>query len=292
MISVQSPSKINLSLAITGRRSDGYHLLSSHVVFADLCDDLYLTPNDLGRPTLKVTGEFSSFLSGDIRNNIIIRGLYAVAYKANQSVGFDIHLVKNTPIGAGLGGGSSNAAMVVKTLIDYWKVDIHKDALQDLLLKLGADVPVCYYGLPCMMEGIGEDISPLPILGADIPALIIYPRCVLSTPKIFQAGGFDFRKNTPYVPTIFKGIKNIQQWKEVISSYCNDLTHNAIKQEPEIQMALDILSRFDECFFYRMSGSGSACFGLFENSQARDHASTEIEKQYSEWFIAPANIAI
>ena len=154
-ITVFAPAKINLFLHVTGKREDGYHLLQSLITFADIGDEITITPSD----NLKFTsdGDFDV----DAEDNLVIQAAHKIADKLGHSLDCHIHLTKNIPLGAGLGGGSADAAAVIKGLLEYWETFIPLEKIQDLLLELGADVPVCYHGQLSFVEEIGENLEEL-----------------------------------------------------------------------------------------------------------------------------------
>ncbi|MBM3515122.1 MAG: 4-(cytidine 5'-diphospho)-2-C-methyl-D-erythritol kinase, partial [Alphaproteobacteria bacterium] len=153
-----APAKINLTLHVTGRRADGYHLLDSLVAFADIGDRISIAPAPDLR--LHVTGPFAAGLPTDA-GNLVLRA--AQVLRGARTIGADVTLEKNLPVASGIGGGSSDAATTVLALSRLWNVPL------DLAVAtLGADIPVCLRRKPTRMAGIGEiltDVSPLPKCG-------------------------------------------------------------------------------------------------------------------------------
>jgi 4-diphosphocytidyl-2-C-methyl-D-erythritol kinase len=167
------PAKLNLTLKVTGKRPDGYHLLESEVVFLSLCDELEF---ELA-PKLEV--------NSDIENNIIIKA--ARALDANK--GAKITLSKNIPMGGGLGGGSADAAATLVALNQLWGLNKPEAELYDIALKLGADVPVCLYGhlnkvSSARFEGIGEVLTPYS--APKYYYLLVNPNIHLATVDVFN----------------------------------------------------------------------------------------------------------
>ena len=237
-----APAKINLNLSIAGRRDDGYHLLQSDMAFAHWGDEITITPSD--EFSLTADGAYAHIFTDDLLStnrgapNLIVRAVYAMADRANKNPDFHIHVTKNIPAGAGLGGGSSNAAMVMQALNKYWKLGLSMDELCTMGLKLGAELPGCLHARPCRVSGIGDVIDPINI--APMHLLITWPDTSLLTKDVFGA-------------------------YEGTAHEANDLTDAAISLCPEIGGLIAQLGACDGCKNASMSGSGSACFGVFEN---------------------------
>ena len=174
---VFAPAKINLTLHVTGRRDDGYHLLDSMVVFAGVGDRLRLSPAPATH--LTVGGPFATGVPTD-GTNLILR---AAALMAGSPVA--IHLEKCLPLASGIGGGSADAGATLRALTAMGG----RPAVPDFdaaVLGLGADVPVCLAGRPCRMEGIGERLSPAPAL-PQVWLVLVNPGCPVPTGAVFVA---------------------------------------------------------------------------------------------------------
>ena len=273
-----APAKINLSLNITGRRDDGYHLLHSYVVFADYGDEIVLEPSGIGY-FLSIEGPFADQINID--DNIINQAVELFQQHLGHPLKHRAKLTKNIPVGAGLGGGSSDAAATIKLLMETYNVEIEPSVLKEMLLSLGADVPVCYKTAPCLMEGIGDVISPIKQADKVLPALLVYPDAFVSTPDVFKNYLSEFSQ--PQV---------LDNWFDSIDGMKNDLTVAAMQIEPKIQTALDLLKEQNGCIASRMSGSGSTCFALFENVEVRDKVHNAIQQAHSEWWVQPVSIEI
>ncbi len=274
-----APAKINLFLHIVGKREDNHHLLQSLVTFADFGDDIKITP----------AHNFSFSTSGKTENlsdnsdNLVVKAANLLAKELNKPLAVDIHLSKNTPIGAGLGGGSADAAATIKGLLTYWDKDLPNKTIENILLNLGADVPACYKSKPCLIEGIGEIITPLTYL-PKIPAVLIYPNEFCSTADVFKNHTQSF-SNSIKIPNKFSDQKGFYGF---LRQQKNDLTEPACQKFSIIENALKIIQKQKGCQISRMSGSGSACFGLFETSQKSENAAKTIQKEKPDWWVWPA----
>lgn len=241
-----APAKVNLDLTITGKRPDGYHTLRSHVAFADCGDDLTMDieTSDIFSCTLIVDGAFSSHIAHVAPEaNLVVKAAAAFARQYTVTPHIQIHLTKHLPSGAGLGGGSSDAAAVLRALVTHYKIDDATEEFKVLCLSLGADVPVCYHAAPCVMEGIGEILSPWTI--HDSHALLIWPGTGPSTKALYAA--FDANP-------VYQG-NGGNDFQPVAMTFC-----------PDIAGALDWLKNQPKCRKAQLSGSGTAVFGLYDTA--------------------------
>ena len=157
-IRLTAPAKVNLNLKITGRREDGYHLLNSIVVFTAFGDQIDLSP--ASSDSVRVSGPFAASLTA-AGDNICLRALSAFREAGGEAGPLAIHIDKQIPVGAGLGGGSSDAAAMLRHLNGASAHPLSEERLAAVALSLGADVPVCLAGTAQRMQGIGEILTPL-----------------------------------------------------------------------------------------------------------------------------------
>lgn len=270
-----APAKINLMLHVTAKRDDGYHRLQSLVMFADVGDEVALTPST--EFTLRVTGEFAGLLQGD---NLISKAANALALAANMKPHGTITLDKKLPIGAGLGGGSSDAAAALKLLADDWNIAA---PLAKIATALGSDVPACLHGAPLWMEGAGDELSPVS-LPFDVPALLVNPRQEVATQAVYQ------KVKPPYSPhlTLPTGFATLAALLEFLRSTHNALEEPALSIAPIIRKVMHDVSFLPGCLLSRMSGSGATCFGIFPSQKACINAGRELENLHPNWWIKPA----
>jgi 4-diphosphocytidyl-2-C-methyl-D-erythritol kinase len=279
MITITAPAKLNLYLHVTGKRENGYHELDSLVVFADYGDEIELHPAD--EYSLEIIGPFASMIENNDQN-LVTKAVHALAHATGKTPDFKITLHKNLPVGAGIGGGSADAAATLKAVLQYW--DINVPNLNDIALALGADVPVCLNNKPVTMRGIGELIDPLAMALPPFYALLVYPAASCSTIEIFKSWRGDFNKfATPDNWSSAKDFVGFLQQQQ------NDLTHAAIKQCPAIGDALQILED-NHATFTRMSGSGSTCFGLYEDQNEMQAAAKTIKTAHPDWWVQGTKI--
>ncbi|MEZ5865086.1 MAG: 4-(cytidine 5'-diphospho)-2-C-methyl-D-erythritol kinase [Geminicoccaceae bacterium] len=176
-------AKLNLDLLVTGRREDGYHELDSLVVFVPLADRL--TFEHAPGLSLEVTGPFAGGL-GPAEDNLVLRAARMLAAAAGRSPAFAIRLEKLLPVASGIGGGSADAAATLRGLARLFGLDWPADRLRELGLDLGADVPVCLWGRPARLRGIGERLDPVRGLPG-LPLVLVNPGIGLGTAAVFRA---------------------------------------------------------------------------------------------------------
>lgn len=251
-----APAKINLSLHITGKRLNGYHELSSLVVFTEFGDLIELKP--AAHLTFNVQGPFAKDLAHLEQNSMIIAAQKA-AKLFQKELNVEITLTKNLPISSGIGGGTSDAATLLKMLLDFWQIKTLPENWTQFLLSLGADMPVCFFQKPCLMSGIGEYIDPFDV-PFDIPILLINPLKSISTIEAFK-----IRKGIFSAHCLLPQINNAISFVVSLKPMHNDLTHSAEIMCKEVQTILEALQSDAECDLARMSGSGATCFGLYRN---------------------------
>ncbi len=268
-----APAKINLSLHVTGKREDGYHLLDSLVVFADFGDRLRITP--AAKTTLHVTGPLQGGVPTD-ESNLVVRAAMKIGVTA------EIALEKHLPNAAGIGSGSSDAGAALRAL-----GAISGKSLPDNGLSLGADVPVCLYAKAARMQGVGEQLTPVIDL-PDLYAVLANPMVPVPTGPVFQA--LKTTDNTPMPDTIPAKLDTIA-FAEWLSGMRNDLEAPAIAVEPTIAATLGALSSTKGCLLARMSGSGATCFGLFPNAESAAEAASHLSETHPGWWVCSVKLS-
>jgi len=281
-ITVLAPAKINLFLHIIGRRPDGLHLLESLFAFADIGDKLTLKEAD--DISFKVKGPFEEICERagcDGERNLVFKAAKELS-KISPGKGAEIVLEKNLPLSSGLGGGSSDAAAVLKGLQILWNTEVNEDELFKLALELGADVPACLLGAPCFVAGIGEEITPLEEFET-LEVVLVNPKRPLSTPQVFK----NFMEtNRPFTPPLATEPDKNQSQETLISNTHNDLQGPAIALTPDVAKILGALEGCEGNVLARMSGSGATCFGVFSNREQSEKASTWLTREHPNWWVA------
>ena len=245
-----APAKLNLFLHIVGRRPDGYHLLESVFVLIDLADTLSI--ESLDKPTFERTGD----IIGPAEKDLCLRAARLLAQKTGTNLGARIHVEKRIPAGAGLGGGSSDAATTLLTLNRLWNLNLTRAELSKIGLELGADVPFFLFGENAFAAGVGEKLTavhvPESLVAIAMPATPTPTKAVFSSPFL--------TRDTPAVTVAdFENFTH-KSWPELFGR--NDMERAAREINPEISKALSLLGAGS-----RMTGSGSAVFRLIKNSE-------------------------
>jgi 4-diphosphocytidyl-2-C-methyl-D-erythritol kinase len=270
-------AKINLYLHVTGRRDDGYHQLESLVVFADAGDRLEAAPAQA--LTLEIVGPQAAGL-GTGPGNLVMRAAKALADRLGGELGAMLKLEKYLPVASGIGGGSADAAAAIKLLARLWGANPGQHDLSGMALELGADVPVCLYGQPAIMSGIGERIEAAEGV-PDFPAVLVNPGIHVPTPAVFKARTGEFSKPAP----IIESQAGRDGWIAALAARGNDLEAPAKALAPAIADVLAALSRTAGCRLARMSGSGATCFGLYDDLSQAEAAAENIRTQQPGWWV-------
>ena len=244
-----APAKLNLSLLVTGRRADGYHLLQTVFRFIDFADQIHLTVRHDGRI------ERTTALAGVAANDdLTVRAARLLQQAAGVTLGVDIAVDKQLPLGGGLGGGSSDAATVLIALNRLWQLDWPPQRLQALALSLGADVPVFIFGESALATGVGEELTPLALPPAWYVVLI--PPVGVATAGIFQDQDL-IRDSIPLTIPPFSFVAGR-----------NDLEAVVCRHYPEVAAHLAWLKQRGAA---RMTGSGACVFAEFgSEAEARE----------------------
>jgi 4-diphosphocytidyl-2-C-methyl-D-erythritol kinase len=276
-------AKVNLYLHVTGRRADGYHLLDSLIVFADIGDEIALAPAD--RLSLAIDGPFAVGLDAG-PGNLVLRAAGALQELTGARAGASIRLTKNLPIASGIGGGSADAAATLAGLCGLWDVAPGRAALLRLAAQLGADVPVCLDGVPSFVGGIGEDLAP----ARGLPPswlLLANPRVATPTPAVFKARQGAFSKAARWGDPP----RDFAEFAARLQNCGNDLTEAAISVTPVIRNVLVALAGLPGCALARLSGSGGTCFGLFADEASARAAEAELRATQPGWWVIAAPMA-
>jgi 4-diphosphocytidyl-2-C-methyl-D-erythritol kinase len=247
-LQLRAPAKLNLFLHIIGRRADGYHLLQSVFQLIDWCDTI----------SLKAIAENEVRRVNPINNvppeqDLVVRAAKLLKEFCNFKGGVEIDLTKEIPMGAGLGGGSSDAASTLIGLNALWNLGLDKETLANLGLQLGADVPFFISGHNAFVEGIGEKIQEITLESRDF--LVIFPKQGIATASIF----LDPELTRNHAQITIDGFL-ASPW----SNLSNDCQAVAMRICPEVKQALDWITQAVPGSKPRMSGSGSSVFAILD----------------------------
>jgi 4-diphosphocytidyl-2-C-methyl-D-erythritol kinase len=263
-------AKINLALHVRKRRDDGYHELETLFAFVDQGDTLSLEPLD--RLRLQCDGPFGALLSnGD--DNLVLHAARLLAQVSATGAGAAITLTKNLPVASGIGGGSADAAAVVRLLNRHWHCGLSETEMEAMLAPLGADIPACVRSITVQGMGTGTALVPVSAMELQgLPVLLVNPGLPLATGPVFAAwDGID------------RGPLSTGSALKAALSGRNDLEGPAISLCPPISALLQALQTHDP-LLARMSGSGATCFALFSDPEKRDDAAMQMAKNHPGWW--------
>ena len=299
-IKLKAPAKINLHLEVIGKRNDGYHELAMVMQSIDLADYIEIKKNNQNKVFLK--SDCKDISLGE--DNLIIKAANILKeYRNNKHLGADIFLTKNIPIGAGLAGGSTDAAAALVGLNKIWQLDLNMQEIHGLASKIGSDVPFCINGGTKLCFGRGEVLENLFINKNYALILIKDPNSLVSTSDVYKkfseenlSSSFsseeallkqnELRTNWTYNTNIFKENK-----------IRNDLQKIVYKENSSVQKAMEIFSGINNAISFSMSGSGPSCYAIFENIEIarmsyRDNIILFKENDFDVWVCNLINIGI
>ena len=277
MLKTIARAKINLTLRVLGKSETGFHLIESITAFSDFGDEVEIFTNS-SRDQLEISGPFSKDLEGD---NIVVKALESFRKETIWTQPITIKIFKQIPVAAGLGGGSADAACVLKMLnLLAPKARVSEEKMGEIGLNLGSDVPACLSGKTLKMEGRGEKLS---IIGRipNMPILLVNPNIRLSTKAVFET----FSKKGLFKQTDENANVDVEKiFKGIGCNTPNDLIDPAIKLAPVIQEVLFVLRKLKGIKTVGMSGSGATCFALFEPNDTVSVIKAEEQiKNYGWW---------
>lgn len=263
---VLSPAKVNLFLKVTSKRPDGYHNLVSVVDIISIYDVIRMQEARGGEVVVR---DDRGLLPHGAANTIY-RAIMLIKERYGVRAGMVVDVEKRIPIGSGLGGGSGNAAVVMKELVRLWDLPGDASELAKLGRQVGADVPLFLYGKPCVMRGVGERISPI-----DLPVIwyiVVYPDAVVSTRDVYDSLRIVLTRDENEVRFCAK----FARVRDVANVLENDLEEVAFAMCPQIKTIKEGLKKAG-ALGSLMTGSGSAVFGVFEDEKGARNALGEVE---------------
>ncbi len=268
-LTLPAPAKLNLLLHITGQRPDGYHNLQTLFQFLDFCDQLSFELLD--QPAIELTTHFPGL---DSEDNLITRAARLLQKITGVIQGARISIDKVIPSGAGLGGGSSNAATTLVGLNELWQTGLSLHELAKLGVQLGADVPVFVHGHAAWAQGVGEQLEKVTL--EEPFFVVINPRCHISTREIFSHK--ELTRNTSPI-TIASALKHGGR---------NDCENVAKKLYPQVKYALEWLAQFADA---KMTGTGSSLFAGFQTRNEADQVLAQLPQSMTGFIAKGLNVS-
>ena len=277
-IKIKSYCKINLSLKVIKKLNSGYHNIISLITFSDLHDVISISKTKTLKDKISFSGKFKKGINK--KSNTITQVLNLLRgnkYLKNQF--FKINVQKNIPHGSGLGGGSSNAANLLNFLNLKMKLKLSKKEIIKLADQIGFDVSINLEKRNTLLTGKKGKILRLN-QRFKLNLLVVYPNLTCSTHKIYARN----RKINLIKPYSFFYIKDKKKLINFLKNENNDLEKTAIKIYPKIKKIIDYIKSQKGCYFSRITGSGSACIGIFSNMRQAIYAKKSIKLKYPKYW--------
>ena len=276
-----APAKLNLYLHVTARRADGYHDLDSLVGFATIGDEVLLRP--AGEFSFEMTGAQAAALAHENQeDNLVVKVARDLAALTGRALDVHVTLVKNLPVASGIGGGSSDAAAMLRALARFWGLGKDDPRLLQAAARHGQDVPVCLKtGENTYMTATG--VLPAPRLPL-VDLVLVNPNKALSTPAVYKeyrAGGDPFSP----LSRLTQAPANLEELILALKLRSNDLYAPACRLMPDIVDIVDTLAATKNCLLSRMSGSGATCFGLYPDAESACLAAEKIHAANPDWWV-------
>ncbi len=286
MASAFAPAKLNLYLHVGPPTADGFHPLSSLMVFADVGDELRFESAEAVE--FAVEGPFATLVPMD-DTNLVVRAARSVwpAQERGEARGGRLTLDKRLPIAAGLGGGSADAGAALRLLREAFDLPLDDAALEARASALGSDGAACLWARPVIAEGRGERLSPAPALPT-LDCVLINPGAPSPTGAVYRAYDVAPRDaRRPVTPETFATPAAVIEW---LATTRNDLEAPAIALTPVIGETLAILAAEPAARFVRMSGSGATCFALCDDRAVAERLAARLAAAHPQWWVRPARL--
>jgi 4-diphosphocytidyl-2-C-methyl-D-erythritol kinase len=282
-----APAKVNLFLHVGAPTPDDFHPIHSLMAFADIGDQVYLTPGDSG---FRVVGPFASGLAEEA-DNLVTRARDAVLAEAPApSTGFGLTLHKALPVASGLGGGSSDAAATLRLVRDHLGLSLDDDGLRHIAARLGSDTPACVDPRPVIAEGRGERLTACPGF-PDLPVVLVNPGVASPTGPVYRAYDAEVSPQGANAPDWPGRRASPVDMAAFLATCRNDLQAPAVALQPAIAEALAEIAAQPETLLARMSGSGATCFALCADASAARRLAGRLTEAKPGWWVRAATLA-
>ena len=277
-LKIKSYCKINLSLKVLKKLKNNYHNIRSLISFCEIYDLISISRIKNSKDKITFSGSYKAGIKK--KSNSIVRVLNILRknrFLENQY--FKINVIKNIPQGAGLGGGSSNAANLLNFLNIKMKLNLNKSRITKIANLIGFDVPICLEKKNTFLTGKkGEIIRLNQSFGLNL--LIVYPNIVCSTKKIYEKN----KKISSYKSPKLFHVRNKKHLVDFLKYEKNDLEKVVVKLYPKIGKIINFINSLKGCYFSRISGSGSSCIGIFSNKKNAIYAQKLIKLKYPKYW--------
>ncbi|MFO1464464.1 MAG: 4-(cytidine 5'-diphospho)-2-C-methyl-D-erythritol kinase [bacterium] len=275
-LTLPSPGKVNLRLEVVGKRPDGYHELRSLMERVSIADEIDMKITEKG---ISVTCDHEGVPNDE--SNIAFKAVKEILAYSSRNVGVEVHIKKKIPVAAGMGGGSSNAATVIKGINHLLKLKLTKEKLMKIGLKVGADVPFFLFEGPALAEGIGEQLKKVKAM-PKLLFLLVNPNIPVRTDWVYgryQLEGAKYQNGQAEVPNLYR------TKRDVAKILHNDLEKVTIKEFPVIGEIKEEMLKLG-AIASQMTGSGPTVFGIFADKVKLSKAFERMEKKaQKDWKI-------
>lgn len=278
-IKLKSRAKINLSLDVIGKRSDGYHEVEMVMQQIDLYD--YITINERNDSEIKIITNCEYIPKNS--TNIAYKAADKLRSVASISKGVDIHIDKHIPVAAGLAGGSSNAAAVLKGLNKLWRLDLSDKELMDIGVTIGADIPFCILGGIALAEGIGEKLTPIDSNIKNTWIVLAKPPISVSTKEVYEGLNLSKIKNRPNTTNLINSIKNGNLYS--VSNNMGNVLETVTEEKYSIITEIKRKMMEYNSLGSMMSGSGPTVFGIYKNYERAKSAYEHLSIFYKQTYM-------
>jgi 4-diphosphocytidyl-2-C-methyl-D-erythritol kinase len=285
--SLKAYGKINLYLKVIKKLKNKYHQIETLFCFFDIYDEILISSSNTNNQII-FTGKFSKGISAT--HNSVLKLLNILKkYPKFNAHKFTIKIIKNLPLGSGLGGGSADASALLNFFNKRLKLNLKRRTISSICNKIGADVEPCLNTNFKLLYGASNKIftfNKKPKLNL----LLVYPNCLNPTKKIYLSNKIFSKSNNYKISLLKKNILNLNYLFKFLNHEGNDLEQSAFKNNSVILKLLISLKKLKGCKLARMTGSGSACFAIFQNNAQLAKAIFVLKKHYKSYWIRKAKI--
>lgn len=285
--SLKAYGKINLYLKVIKKLKNKYHQIETLFCFFDIYDEILISSSNTNNQII-FTGKFSKGISAT--HNSVLKLLNILKkYPKFNAHKFTIKIIKNLPLGSGLGGGSADASALLNFFNKRIKLNLKRRTISLICNKIGADVEPCLNTNFKLLYGASNKIftfNKKPKLNL----LLVYPNCLNPTKKIYLSNKIFSKSNNYKISLLKKNILNLNYLFKFLNHEGNDLEQSAFKNNSVILKLLISLKKLKGCKLARMTGSGSACFAIFQNNAQLAKAIFVLKKHYKSYWIRKAKI--
>ena len=275
---IKSYCKINLSLRVLKKLKNDYHNIISLITFCDLHDVISISKTKSSKDKISFSGKFKKGINK--KSNTVTKVLNLLRRaRLLENQAFKINVRKNIPHGSGLGGGSSNAADLLNYFNSKMKLKLSKKKIKQLANQIGFDVPINLERQNTLLTGKKNEILRLN-QKFKLNLIIVYPNLICLTKRIYKKN----KKISLSTPQSFFCIKNNKKLINLLKNENNDLEEAVIKIYPKVKKIIDYIKSIKGCYFSRITGSGSACIGIFSNMKNAIYARKLIKLKYPNYW--------